>query len=559
MMIATAASLQAEQAVVEEVYRPAYWSPRGASSWEFAIASPLRVGARWTPGFLMAAQSGTYAAHGTLDLYSGLEHARVARFELGPRYFVTSPPVVLATPHGLRLLTQDSPTSDWVLLDAASWSRAATIPASMAVPGYAYIGIAGVRQAGDLNRDGYDDFYTDLIGQDLGGVSMAGTALIDGASLQRAWLHLEPGHPGTPALRLMPTDEFDLDGDSVADRILLHYRYQGPAAIDTPIVALSGADGGEIWRTTVNGWGDFHAAELVPDLTGDGVADLLASRIDYSGATPPQIFLFHGGNGGLVWSQPVSSFSGLFPDPDGTQVGLEVTSWLGGFGIDRNPRTGQQEIVVPIHPVYNYGPDEVGLVSLSISSGAPLGVEMMPVDLWPWTDDPLFSLNGSLYLTPLGDIDRDGLTEWSATTPALSWSPPGGSIVRQVAVVGRPTLAAPASAQIGTSIQVEIGVPAAQNMQCVLLASTVFDKDGGAVIDGWKTHLSATNPVLRATLRSRAYTTTLDALGRGVIPVHVPPFAFLAGQTLFLRAIVLEPGSADKVYTLSSVATVEIL
>lgn len=174
----------------------------------------------------------------------------------------------------------------------------------------------------------------------------------------------------------------------------------------------------------------------------------------------------------------------------------------------------------------------------------------------PWYPDLLDTIAYNLRF-PLGDMDRDGLTEVALPCFGFSTDVPGNLIYPwHMAIIGLRTLYQPATAMPGEQIDYRITIPGASNHDYSLLLSLGFDRDGGALVDGQKTHLVA-DAAFQATLAGR-YTGRLDARGGGVQRVTLPSNPALSGKTLYAKAVVWKPGGAGEIWTMSSLGITEI-
>ena len=110
----------------------------------------------------------------------------------------------------------------------------------------------------------------------------------------------------------------DVSGDGIADVAVGAPGGQGPGAV----VAFSGADGAELWsqRGPSEGPGPLTAFGepilAVPDVSGDGIGDILVSAPSGSGVTAPQgrVYVLSGATGAVVRivSDPAASVADAF-------------------------------------------------------------------------------------------------------------------------------------------------------------------------------------------------------------------------------------------------------
>lgn len=540
--------------VVEDVIDPPIWATGFTARWRGAWPQPgTAPGGR---GFLAIGEADdNISQQEYFARFADDRGTAESNFVAGgpglPTYFQS---LLVHTPGSPRLIIRDPAQYPEFLVWQVAGSTVVGGLGLVTLPGGTILTPRSVQEAGDTNADGYDDFFIEYSGSGAAGGALIACSLFDGQTLQSLWTHVESGDINSQVPFFGPGRPPDLDGDQIPDRVL-SVNWLNPATLvfEMKVYALSGADGSELWRAVLAGVpGNLN--RFVPDANGDGVAEVFQSRVDPT-LVSEVIALLDGATGTVIWETPLSLYYSQFT----IAPLLAARAWITQAGPD--PETGIPEIV-PVVEGYNAaGVSEWAYLHLDAATGVLKDFVLDPPDLMPWSQDPLrFSGATGTAHFPLGDFDRDGLEETAALATAVGWPTNiGGYESISLVIIGQETLMCPDQVLPGATMQLQVRIPSAANLECVLLASTAFDGDTGLVVDGWKTNLAAGDPVLRTTLQTRAFATTLDALGRGSIDVAVPMLPQLSGRTLYLRAVTLEAGSTSEVWTVSSLARVEIL
>ena len=396
----------------------------------------------------------------------------------------------------------------------------------------------------DLDGDGWDDLYY----QDSNGGTLAWSGAFSGQDLSVIW---EVTHHGafTPystyrdAAGPLP----DLDGDGVSEVLSawIVRDFNPPTPYQEwghRIMALSGADGSLLWEASGFESRGAGSPAVGSDVTGDGVPDVYWAVTSF-------VALFSGADGVEVWGfDPASAFGQIPPQGYSFRSTLRPTTITATVD-------GGEALVVPATFSGGLGdPDLYALGHFDPVTGAFLGLAELPADLQPWYPDPFV---GGNVLHPLGDVDRDGLKELGVSVPVPSVDP--GLV--PIFTLSMETLSVPPQLQVGTGngFDAEISIPSGANRPCYLLLSRSFDRNGGLLVDGWKTHLGP-DPWLDRSSTTRSLQVQLDAQGRGAIHVPIPPDPNLVGATVYTRAVVLESAAPDaEVWTVSTLGVTELV
>ena len=397
----------------------------------------------------------------------------------------------------------------------------------------------------DLDGDGWDDLYY----QDSNGGTLAWTGVFSGRDLSILW---EVTHQGAYS----PLSTFrdaagplpDLDGDGVSEVLSAWlFRDFNPPTPDQEwghhIMVFSGASGALLWETQGYGSGGTGSPAIGPDVTGDGFPDVYLAVTSF-------VALFSGSDGMEVWDFDPAVAFGQAPPP-----GYSFRATLAPAMVTTTP-LGRRDLVVPAFDTAIGGTSLYTIGHFDPVSGAFLGRAALPVDLQPWYPDLFASPNYGL-THPLGDVDRDGLEEVGFSVPVPSVDP--GLV--PIFTLSMETLSVPPQLQVGTGngFDAEISIPSGANRPCYLLLSRSFDRNGGLLVDGWKTHLGP-DPWLDRSSTTRSLQVQLDAQGRGAIHVPIPPDPNLVGATVYTKAVVLEsaaPGA--EVWTVSTPGVTELV
>lgn len=404
----------------------------------------------------------------------------------------------------------------------------------------------------DVDADGWSDLF--FIDRNAG-YAVAG--LISGRTLQPVWQHLQPppAHLTRPVPHLDVTERVDLDGDTVPDFLYGMENFY-PNYADYLLFALSGASGALLWDqvlvTTLGGW-----TTVVPDVTHDGVPDIVMGVGDRVLDSEVLVQGVDGSTGALIWTRTKSEvlaqippyFATLLPYAVGwcqpspsVRIGSDHEVWTHFHIDDGNPWT--------------HTPRDAFVV-LDPWSGQVLDTIIQPRELLPWRN--YFSTGGPNHraVFPLGDVDRDGLVEYAQPVWANDVNDPNipGDPYHLV-IYGQNTLLGPAGAAPGEELSLELWIPSAPGHEAWIAASTVLESEAGLELEGWRTRLGPS--ALRSlTVTSKPGRATLDAHGRATLEWTVPAWPRLSGEKLFLRAIVEVPGTGE-IWTMSSLEVVPV-
>jgi len=444
-------------------------------------------------------------------------------------------------PTGL-LLTGGGPASDWKL--ASFDPRVGLTPVVRSTVGMPMFLV----KIPDVSGDGREDLFY----QNTDTATWGASGVFDGQDLTVLW---NVDHSGNLHPRTFHKDNAgpmpDLDGDGIPEVLSSWMVYDRNASIYDlqwahDILALSGADGSLIWEAAgYDSGGSSGALAVGPDVTGDGVPDVYWVNMAF-------MALFSGADGSEVWGfDPQAAFGQTPPSGYSYWSTLWPTTITGTYD-------GRIDLVVPAdYAAIGVGiPDLYALGHFEATTGAFLGLAELPADLQPWYPDPF--VNGwNQPLHPLGDVDRDGLKELGFVVPVPSVDPDLGPIF----TLSMETLSVPPQLQVGmgNGFDAEVSIPSGANRPCYLLLSRSFDRNGGLLVDGWKTHLGP-DPWLDRSSTTRSLQVQLDTQGRGTIHVPIPPDPNLVGATVYTRAVVLESAAPDaEVWTVSTPGVTELV
>ena len=221
--------------------------------------------------------------------------------------------------------------------------------------------VVSVRNLGDVNGDGDGDVLA-AIGDDGHAVVCldGGTSSPTGSVL---WQY-PTGAPTAFAVGVLP----DVTGDGIAEALAVLWTIDGSA-----IRALNGATGALVWASTqVAEYGMM--VEVLEDVTGDGLAEVIVSSWENA------VIVLDGATGAQVWKTTV-----------GTTNGGDVWTARAIADLDGD---GNQEVIAGSFDYHVYALD-----------GTTGGV------LWAYdTGNRVFSVH------PVGDLDGDGRPEVAAGT-----------------------------------------------------------------------------------------------------------------------------------------------
>jgi hypothetical protein len=402
----------------------------------------------------------------------------------------------------------------------------------------------------DLDGDGYDDLFAQgLVNQ------FTAAFRLDGRTMAEVWSSI--GGDDTGQCQVTPYGgkmHADINRDGVPDFLSCDPIWNG-SSIEGEFRLLSGADGSVIWARSEPGFSGEISAAIVPDVTGDGLEDYAMTTSGPWSINPAIHFqVVDGASGTLLWAHYTATMTIAPPEPG---LGMErLENPIFAMDTPGRPGTIQCIVGVTLRPSGG-GMDQQRFLHLDLESGRILGWAEEPKDLEPWYPDP-FETHYTQRPFPVGDIDRDGLQEVAISIRAPSLDLPGNSgSPWHMAIIGLRTLYQPTSAHPGERVAYRVAIPSAPDHDYSLLLSLGFDRDGGARVDGLKTHLVA-DAAYQATA-SGLFSGRLDARGVAVQEVLLPPNPALSGKTLYAKAVVWKPGAAHEVRTMPSLGITEIL
>lgn len=399
----------------------------------------------------------------------------------------------------------------------------------------------------DVNADGWSDLFF----QDRnGGYGISG--LINGRTRQAVW----QGLTNPPVWRIAPiyndcvASRPDLNRDGHPD-FLAGFEMLDPMtqAFWHRVIAYSGADGGVLWTSELDGYLGWACQGL--DWTGDGVPEVVQAT---------SLFLqgVDGATGRTLWIQPESALTGRAP-PNLPVRRLAPPVWVQ----IPPPVAGGAQAEPDVWCRVDLGPNtgslaETAFVVLDAQSGSVRDFILQPDSMRPWRDYALHGLLDFNNFTPLGDVDRDGLKEFGNPFYALDVDDPNNPVeAYHYVIYGQRTLITPVEASLGEAVALSVWIPSAPGHEVYLLASDSFESEAGYLVDGWRTRLGP-SALLTATQLAQPGRTILDAQGLGSVRFKVPNLQNLSGKKLYLRVIVERPGGTGEVWTISSVGEITI-
>lgn len=398
----------------------------------------------------------------------------------------------------------------------------------------------------DIDGDGWDEIVRH---RHRGPYLIGETVLLDGATLSEKWRYSDQPLSGENLFYPASVTPWpDLNGDQSPDVISSWGVWYGASGMRGMVAALDGQTGQLIWRYEHPIAPAIIPCADCPDVTGDGITDIVFS---IPGPIDGEVVMLDGASGNIVWHQRVGNI--LLPNllPRFRYHGLDYA-----LIPTKAPGPGDQTVLLLDIVLDNLPPWldwEWRWIHLDARTGEFLGFARRPPNLKPWFIDHL--AEGPMRI---GDWDRDGLTEavvraslWSLDLPDVPQAVPTTFVV-----LGLRTLHVPAFTNPGDSFEAEVSIPSAPHHDFTVLASLGFDRDGGQLLDGWRTML-APDAVFAAT-RGGRFSGRLDADGVGSTTVTLPALPALGGKTIYTKAVVWKPGSTTEVWTLSSLGQTEI-
>ena len=355
--------------------------------------------------------------------------------------------------------------------------------------------------AGDLDGDGTPDLLVSDVSAVDGFANAGRVYVVSGASGEIVRTYTSPAPEAAGNFGFNAASPGDLDGDGTPDVVIgtgdEDVTIDGTTYVDRGwIYAFSGDDGSVLWRATTPTPEErtyLGRVVVAGDVTGDGVADLLASAVladDSEGVESGLAYVFDGTDGSLVYTFESGNAQGngffgftLRGLPDITGDGVPdlavgapyegvggstvrdgtVTFFSGSDGASlgtyvREERQAERLHGWEIEPIgdldgdgvteiaisapnqfndYQYRPpplSEPFSGAFSVVSGAAIGGEesVLFADVYPSLPDfpTTFRWQYGTDLAPLGDVDGDGLPDLAVGAPRQ------GADIGFVAVLG---------------------------------------------------------------------------------------------------------------------------
>lgn len=411
-------------------------------------------------------------------------------------------------------------------------------------------GFTGIWWAGDVNVDGYDDLFYQ--GMETGPQAYVYSGLIDGQSLSVVWQDYATSWESfSPVSYSSPDPPPDLDGDGIADFVSewILDLVPGQLPFQALFRALSGVDGRLIWERRILTSEIYRHTIVGRDLNGDGIADLVSVA-----QAEETITAMDGATGATIWEvsnrildnvlPPTTQryyfvhpcfFTGVSGAPGATEIGLLAERW-DGF------------------------PTAIrwGIAHVNARDGSLVTYEEYPHDLQPWNTDVMDAFLGAglTFHFLIGDVDRDGFTEIARTVPTVRYGRHGYPALHMV-ILGQRTLFVADAARVGSPLTATVSVPTAGGLPFRLLTSQRFAGMQGVTVGGWRSALGS-SAMLRASVSGPNLAGVLDAAGEGSVTVDLPSNPALIGSHVYSQAVIVSPGLAAEVFTLSTVGVTAI-
>lgn len=446
--------------------------------------------------------------------------------------------VLLQTPNGLNSVVLQEGTERLLCISTRTRQLVNSYAPPAPLPGTGeYLDWAALFNSGDLNQDGYDDLFAiaDTTAND------GYFACLDGATFTISWHQVIPRAGGVSYPTLpMPTEGFkDIDGDSIPDFITAAGTV-GVAQPERVVVGFSGIDGSTIFETRLPTYGaDTGITSL--DISGDGIADVVT-------AAGLMMAAVSGQDGRVLWQTDMHDFQAFLPP--GQWFASKMPVFFGSV-----PTSGMPEYVHSL--ISQYEPGETHetqyVATYRCADGVAIGAFPLRGSLEPFLPDDYQGQNiPSSWV--LGDIDRDGLTEFGHLIQVLSLASvelPNGPHV--MAIYGQPTIDFPTQLSLsqGQPHSADFHIPSAGNMSLQMYLSTTFDQNNGYSHDNWDTFLGQDR--LFTWSAANAMTVNMNANGEGSIGFSLPNHSALLGRKIYARGVVAAPSDPlNKVWTMSS-------
>lgn len=275
-----------------------------------------------------------------------------------------------------------------------------------------------VRNIGDVNGDGRDDVLAAI------GDAVDELICLDSATSDPAGKVLWSYDPGVSlfACGVLP----DVTGDGIAEALAVCWTTNGSA-----IRCRSGADGSHVWQSTqVFQYGE--QVESIRDVTGDGKHDVLVASWENA------VIVLDGADGSLVWKTTVGTVNG------GDVWTLRAIDDLNG--------DGRQDVIAGSFDYHVYALDgDSGEIFWAFDTG-----------------------NRVFSVYPIGDLNGDGKPEVAAGTQDTT-SSTVVHVLEGDAGIPSPNLSLAGTFAIGSPLEIEItGQPATIAVPALSTATTSF-------------------------------------------------------------------------------------
>lgn len=411
----------------------------------------------------------------------------------------------------------------------------------------------------DVDQDGFEE----LIAEDHLSNGNVLTACLDGRTLVPKWYSTRylPGSFPSYATLNDPRGWPDLNGDLFPDYLSLWKRWNSVHQDFTiSLCAFDGTDGSQLWEMQRHDIGASTATMCWgPDVTGDGVADIVLCDPAELMWGDGLIAMYSGIDGSLIWERTFRSIAPTLRFP-----GHRAEHLLGFAGFSRPfDGRGPVELLIAVNfedMSSSNGMGQQRTVMLDARTGTLGTVARESMSAMPWYPDPygVFAVDLALGRNILGDVDRDGFNEMATVAWLDSLDDPNIlGTPTALLILGRKTLFMPKEARPGDLIDVGVHIPSAPDHDFLLLLSQGFKGEGGKTVDGWRTFL-VPDALLQSTLAGR-YPGRLGANGRGSLTIRLPSNPSLSGSTLYSKAVIFKPGSTTEVWTITSLGITEVL
>jgi outer membrane protein assembly factor BamB len=462
---------------------------------------------------------------------------------------IDSPQVaLLSTPNGLEFVAMSRPfVPDLSVWDVSTGQFLRWLPLPPPPAGQAPLtGFNFFTNAGDINGDGWDDLFFQDWANSTPRKAIAGC--IDGLTGDAIWMDYSSGFGTMSRVSMLnPGPPADQNGDGVGDFIsgfeIIDFFFQHQHRI----TAHSGVDGAVLWRRELPTTWLRRVTSGGLDLNGNGSIDLVSvDSPDFVLGQNGNITALDGADGSIIWQRDCTFIQALVPSANRWGLGFPLM-------LAPNPSGSGVDLILSVGLGYAAGGSGWGFVYLDASTGVVGDFYSPPPNLLPWFPDPVGIPGAPIISAPTGDYDGDGFQEIGVVAPLPAYDT-GATTLQPfaLAILGQRTLFGPEYPKIGDQVDLTIALPAIPNAPYQVILSPTFAPRGKAwQPQDWPTMMASTG-LLQRTLQHPNFQGTLDANGQASISFNLPNNPNYVHQTLYARALILDPNSPGDVRTQTS-------